>query len=501
MTTNTAPITGTWLIEHGWPEGPLIGQALRLAASLTANGIGPEDVRAELGRVLSDPAAVAAGEATFDLAQALLAVVREREAAARLRAAPRIVGQPGPSGEIVVRERPLPAPIWGRELIDDGAVRQLHDAMRLPVTAAGALMPDAHVGYGVPIGAVVALDGAVAPYMVGVDIACRMMLTVYPEDALGLLGARRDALRTAMRAESRFGIGASFRKGERRAHAVLDDPDWAATQQLAGLRDKAWAQLGTSGTGNHFVDAGRLTVDAAGADALGIAEGAYFALLTHSGSRGVGAQIANKYSKLARETTPLPRELQNLAWLDLESELGQAYWTSMELAGRFASACHHVLHDALEGALGLERVAAVENHHNFAWKEDVEVDGETRELVVHRKGATPAHRGELGVIPGSQGHPTYVVRGLGAAEAIHSASHGAGRRMGRRQATREISRAERADWLAERGVELLDGGLDEAPQAYKDIDEVLALQRDLAEPVARFDPAVVLMASDGTSEG
>ena len=494
--TNTAPLTGAELIEHGWPEGPLIGQALRLAASLTAAGVSADDVRALLAQVHADPVATLAGQPAFELAQNLVAF-------RRLRDAPRVVGQPGPTGEVVVRDEPLAAPVWGEELIDAGAIRQLRDAMRLPVTAAGALMPDAHIGYGVPIGAVVALDGAVAPYMVGVDIACRMMLTVYPADALAFLDERRDALRTAMRAESRFGIGASFRPGERREHAVLDDPDWSATRQLADLQSKAWAQLGTSGTGNHFVDAGRLTVDAAGAEALGVAEGEYFALLTHSGSRGVGAQIASRFSKLAREATPLPRELRNLAWLELASDLGEAYWTSMELAGRFASACHHVLHDALGAALGLERVAAVENHHNFAWKEAVQLPGESeaRELVVHRKGATPAHAGVLGVVPGSQGHPSYVVRGLGAPAALHSASHGAGRQMGRKQAIRELSAEQRNAWLAERGVELLAGGLDEAPQAYKDIDEVLALQGDLAEPVARFDPAVVLMASDGKSEG
>ena len=494
MTTTTAPVTATELMEHGWPQGPLIGQALRLSASLAADGAAPDAVRTLLAQVFADPVATLAGEPAFDLAQDLAA-------RRRLRDAPRVVGEPGADGEIVVRDRPLDAPIWGRELIDDGAVHQLNDAMRLPVTAAGALMPDAHIGYGVPIGAVVALDGAVAPYMVGVDIACRMMLTVYPADALDYLGPRRDALRTAMRGESRFGIGANFQKPERREHAVLDDPDWAATQQLAGLKSKAWAQLGTSGTGNHFVDAGRLTVDDTGADALGVAPGEYFAILTHSGSRGVGAQIANKYSKLARQATPLPRELQNLAWLDLDSDLGQAYWTSMELAGRFASACHHVLHDALGAALGIECAASVENHHNFAWREEVEVGGETRELVVHRKGATPAHAGVLGVVPGSQGHPTYVVRGLGSAASLNSASHGAGRQMGRRQALREIEPEARRAWLAERGVELLAGGLDEAPQAYKDIDAVLALQQDLAAPVARFDPAVVLMAADGKSEG
>ena len=477
-------INGTTLIERGWPAGPLIGQALALVSTLTASGLDESAVLAALARIHDDPQSITAGEAGYDLAQALVAH----------RHVP-----PAPE----VRAEPLAAPVWGRELIDAKAIGQMNDAMRLPVTVAGALMPDAHVGYGIPIGGVVALENAVAPYMVGVDIACRMMLSVYPAGALAYLDEepRRQRLRTAMREESRFGIGARFKPGARRSHAVLDDPDWDETTLLKSLHDKAYAQLGTSGTGNHFVDAGRIEVGARGAAALGMEPGTYFALLTHSGSRGVGATIADRYSKLARTETPLPRELQALAWLGLDSELGQEYWTSMNLAGRFASACHHTLHEALGAALGLQPLATVENHHNFAWKETHVIDGAPREVVVHRKGATPAGEGVLGVIPGSQGHPSYVVRGLGSADSLHSASHGAGRQMSRTQAIRTIPRDERDEWLAEQGVELLAGGMDEAPQAYKNIDEVLALQQDLAEPVAAFHPAVVLMASDGKSEG
>ena len=477
-------INGTILLERGWPSGPLIGQALALATSLTASGLSEADALATLARIHDDPASVLAGQPGFELAEALVVSRRQPE-------------------RPEIRETPLDVPIWGRELIDTAAIRQMHDAMRLPVTVAGALMPDAHVGYGVPIGGVVALENAVAPYMVGVDIACRMMLSVYPERALRYLDKprKRDRLKRAMQEESRFGIGARFLPGARRQHDVLDDPAWSATRFLSGLKDKAHVQLGTSGTGNHFVDAGRLDVDAAGAAALGIDEGTYFALLTHSGSRGVGATIANRYSKLAREETPLPRQLQALAWLGLDTELGQEYWTSMNLAGRYASACHHTLHDALADALGLEPVATVENHHNFAWIETHQIDGEDRDVVVHRKGATPAGEGVLGVIPGSQGHPSYVVRGLGASASLASASHGAGRQMGRKQAIRSIPKVKRDTWLRERGVELLAGGMDEAPQAYKDIDEVLALQSDLAEPIAAFQPEVVLMASDGKSEG
>ncbi|MGI9174550.1 MAG: RtcB family protein, partial [Rhodothermales bacterium] len=159
--------------------------------------------------------------------------------------------------------------------------------------------------------------------------------------------------------------------------------------------------------------------------------------------------------------------------------------------------CHHEIHKALAKELGLERVADVENHHNFAWKET----WQGRDVIVHRKGATPAQAGVLGVIPGSQGHNSYVVRGLGEAASLNSASHGAGRQMSRKQALQTIPKADRNAWLAERGIELLAGGMDEAPQAYKNINEVLALQTDLIEPVATFQPEVVLMAGDGRSEG
>ena len=262
-------INGTTLIEQGWPEGPLIGDALALARELRGKGLDETDVQAALDRVLTNPESVAAGEAGYDLAQAVLAE--------RKRAIP-------PD----VRDEPLEAPIWGRELIDPQAIRQLENAMRLPVTVAGALMPDAHVGYGIPIGGVVALENAVAPYMVGVDIACRMMLSVYPGEATSYLenASRRDKLRKTLRRETRFGIGAKFGPRERRDHDVLDDADWNATPLLRNLKDKAHAQLGTSGTGNHFVDVGRLRVEGAGAEALGVEPGTYLGIPLALGQPG-----------------------------------------------------------------------------------------------------------------------------------------------------------------------------------------------------------------------
>jgi tRNA-splicing ligase RtcB len=355
-------------------------------------------------------------------------------------------------------------------------------------------MPDAHVGYGLPIGGVLATDGAVIPYAVGVDIACRMRLSVYPVSPIVLGQSPRRFQQTLL---DRTYFGAGVNNPERPEHEVLDDPAWRDMPLLRGLQHAAARQIGTSGTGNHFVEWGALQVLEYD-DRLGLHPGDYLALLSHSGSRGVGFKIANTYSRLAMETHPkLDDSVRHLAWLTLDSEAGQEYWHAMELAGRFASANHAVIHHAVAEAAGLDEVTAVENHHNFAWKETItDAAGNTREVVVHRKGATPAGRGVLGVIPGSMGDPGYVVRGRGEARALASASHGAGRAMGRRQALQRISREERDRYLAERGVKLLGGGIDESPQAYKQIETVLAAQTELVDVIARFTPRIVRMASE-----
>jgi tRNA-splicing ligase RtcB len=162
----------------------------------------------------------------------------------------------------------------------------------------------------------------------------------------------------------------------------------------------------------------------------------------------------------------------------------------MELMGRYAAANHELIHHHLLAALGAESTATVENHHNFAWREE----HQGRQLIVHRKGATPAAAEELGVIPGSMAAPGWVVRGLGEAASLRSASHGAGRAMSRAEAKRRLRRGEVEECLRARGVEVMGADLDEAPQAYKDIDLVMAAQSDLVRPVARFDPVLVRMA-------
>ena len=363
----------------------------------------------------------------------------------------------------------------------------MRNACELPVAVRGALMPDAHVGYGLPIGGVLATENAVIPYAVGVDIACRVKITVF-DLPVTALETDVDRLKSAIARETQFGVGASFK--QRRDHPVMD-MDWQVSPITRQNRDKAWAQLGTSGSGNHFVEFGEFTVDA---PALGLEPGTYLALLSHSGSRGTGAAVADHYSKVARAARPeLPQPLQHLAWLGLDTEAGAEYWAAMSLMGEYAKANHDCIHDGITRALGAQVRFRHENHHNFAWKEVH--DG--REVVVHRKGATPAGVGVLGIIPGSMASPTYVVEGRGNPASLDSSSHGAGRRMSRTKAFKTLDdQAERAQ-VRGKGVTVMSASLDEMPAVYKDIDEVMRAQADLVRPLARFFPRLVKMAPAG----
>ncbi len=375
---------------------------------------------------------------------------------------------------------------WGDDL-EPSAVQQLVDACTLPVAVRGALMPDAHPGYGLPIGGVLATRNAVIPYAVGVDIACRVKMTVL-DLPLAMLGAGAERLREAIRKETRFGVGSEFES--RRDHPVLER-DWSVSPITRKLRDKAWAQLGTSGSGNHFVEFGVFRV---AHGELKLPDGEYLALLSHSGSRGTGAEVAGHYSRLAKARHPeLPPRLKNLAWLDLDSHEGQEYWQAMELMGQYAGANHACIHRHLARHLGATVLLDLENHHNFAWKE--RHDGE--DLIVHRKGATPAGQGVLGIIPGSMASTTYVARGRGSTASLNSAAHGAGRVMSRTEAKKRFAWPDVRKVLEERGVTLISAGLDEVPMVYKDIDRVMAAQADLVEPVATFEPRLVKMAPPG----
>jgi tRNA-splicing ligase RtcB len=386
---------------------------------------------------------------------------------------------------------------WGDAGIDEGAQRQMREACSIPIAVAGALMPDAHVGYGLPIGGVLATRNAVVPYAVGVDIACRMKLSVLDLPAADLaiekMGDAKIAERydSALEKGTRFGVGGEYKRPLE--HAVMDR-DWTITRITRENKDKAHRQLGTSGSGNHFVEFGVLSLPVDDAD-LGLKAGEYVALLSHSGSRGSGAAVCSVYSNIARSKLPKKHESAGrLAWLELDTEEGREYWEAMNLMGDYAAANHDCIHRQVSKLLGAEIIAGVENHHNFAWKETH--GGE--ELIVHRKGATPAEAGQLGVIPGSMADPAFVVRGKGNAASLNSASHGAGRAMSRTAAKEKYTwKAVQRD-LAKRGVRVLSAGADEVPGVYKNILDVMREQHDLVDVVARFDPKVVKMCGDGS---
>ena len=468
-------ITGKILKYRNWPDR-LIRFAKHAAEQLEAEGLERETILDQLDTARTQPHQHLNHPVLGELAREYL---RQNPIS-------------GSEANENLRERPLQYRVWGQEHIDPGAIAQMDSAMRLPVSVAGALMPDAHVGYGLPIGGVLATHETVIPFAVGVDIACRMRLSVY-DVSPHILGQKPGQFEKALLDQTRFGMGAKWEQNKRPDHPVLTDPDWEATPLVRSLKNKAYEQLGTSGTGNHFVEWGVLKLREEDGQ-LGLKPGDYLALLSHSGSRGVGFKIADHYSKLAQELHPsLDKSVRHLAWLDLDREAGQAYWLSMELAGRFASANHYVIHHRVAAAAGLKEIAHVENHHNFAWHESL-ADGS--DVVVHRKGATPAGSGVLGLVPGSMGDAGYLVRGKGAMDALQSASHGAGRAMSRKAALNSITKTQRDAYLRERGITLLGGGLDEAPQAYKSVEAIIAAQDDLVDVLGRFTPKIVRMADE-----
>lgn len=379
----------------------------------------------------------------------------------------------------------VPFTIFGENEIDEQAKFQLYDSLKLPISMAGALMPDAHSGYGLPIGGVLATDNAVIPYGVGVDIGCRMSLSIFDLPASFLKG-KDHQLQAILKDNTKFGMSETH--AVKADHEVFYKSEFQDIPLLKSLLPKAYKQLGSSGGGNHFVEFGVVKIDNS-LNEWKLEKGEYFAVLSHSGSRGLGANIAKHYTYLATKQCPLPKNVQHLAWLDLNTHDGQEYWLAMNLAGEYAKACHDDIHRRIAKALGKRIVVNIENHHNFAWKEMVN----GKECIVHRKGATPAGEGQLGIIPGSMTAPGYIVRGKGNAESLNSASHGAGRLFSRAKCKSTFTQSEIKKVLQANDVTLIGGNIDEAPMAYKDITKVMANQTELVEILGTFTPKIVRM--------
>ena len=403
------------LLALGYKEDKILGIALQAASTF---GDIPKDQSIALMKKVKDyPESFLDDELLKPLATAIIES-----------------NTPDPNAAIPLRNESDSYAVYGADYIEEGARKQMDVAMKLPVTVAGALMPDAHQGYGLPIGGVLATRNAIIPYAVGVDIGCRMALTVFDIPGSHLIDNSAQYKRELV-AHTKFGAGAGFHGQYKSDHAVLDSKDFNIAPFISQLHDKAYSQLGSSGGGNHFVEWGIITF-AKRDEVLNIDAGEYLALLSHSGSRGFGATIAGHYTKLAKQLCKLPQEAVNLAYLSMDSAEGQEYWHAMNLAGDYASACHEIIHRKLVKAIGGNVLARVENHHNFAWKEQ----WQDEEVLVHRKGATPAGKGVMGIIPGSMTASGFLVRGRGVTASINSASHGAGRQMSRTAAVKNISK-------------------------------------------------------------
>lgn len=393
----------------------------------------------------------------------------------------------------------VPVKSWC-DAVEEGALKQAANLASHPVVVGHvALMPDCHVGFGMPIGGVIACDGAVIPNAVGVDIGCGMcaVQTDVPAAELNPERIRRilDGVKRAVpvgegQAHSRPQAWEGLDARTRNRPGGVDGPGW----------ELAYRNLGTLGGGNHFIEL------QAGDDGL-------LWLMIHSGSRNLGYRIAEYYHKLAlrrneQDRVPLPD--RQLAFLRADSAEGQAYIRDMNFALEYARENRRRLmaafrREVAEHLPGVRFQRDVNIHHNYAALE--EHGG--REVWVHRKGATSARAGETGIIPGSMGTPSCIVVGLGNPESFQSCSHGAGRVMGRQEACRSLSKeaCDRAmagivfdGWRPLRGRfgkgKARGGGalydLEEAPFAYKDIEAVIAAQEDLVRVVVRLRPLGVV---------
>jgi tRNA-splicing ligase RtcB (3'-phosphate/5'-hydroxy nucleic acid ligase) len=365
---------------------------------------------------------------------------------------------------------------------ESGVIDQINTAASLLVFVKGALMPDAHLGYSLPIGGVVDLEEAISPAFVGYDIACRMCFTAFDLPRADLLRDREEYAQV-LRDCTSFGLGAE-RAGDRSVHPVMDDPRWNAGTAIRGLKSLAARQLGTSGTGNHFADL--VTVMRIGDEGADYTVG----LMTHSGSRGAGYKFAQHYMRLA-DAARAPSIPKGYGYLSLDGtpRAYHEYIQGMQLMGDYAAANHQVIHHQFTSASGLQVVDRIENHHNYAWK--------VGDLWRHRKGATPADLGARGVIPGSSGTPSFLVRGLGNPESLMSAAHGAGRTMSRTRAKKEFD----ATRFQERMRDILYIGVDkdESYLAYKDINAVMHAQSECVQPTHIMHPVVVIMGGKSSA--
>jgi len=353
---------------------------------------------------------------------------------------------------------------------EESTIAQMRNCMAVGNAVAGVICADGHLGYAQPVGGVVAYEGQISISGVGFDIACGNMavrLDVPYETIQDRAGPILCDITTAIS----FGVGRT--NAERVDHPVMDDGDaWKAAAR-EDYRQKAAAQLGTVGSGNHYVD---LMRDEDGWVWIGV----------HFGSRGLGHTSATQYIKAAggKDGINVPP-----AVVDAASEIGARYLAAMELAGRYAYAGREWVVERVRRIIGGNVTDTVHNHHNFAWLENG--------LWVVRKGATPAFPGQRGFVGGSMGDDAVILEGVDSPEArasLYSTVHGAGRLFGRKEAKRRFARAEMDVWLERRGVILVGADLDESPMAYRRLPDVLACHAASIRVLHTLRPFAVAMA-------
>jgi tRNA-splicing ligase RtcB len=360
---------------------------------------------------------------------------------------------------------------------DAATLAQMRSCMAVGDVVGGVICADGHLGYAQPVGGVIAYEKQISISGVGFDIGCGNMAVRLDTPFKAIEDRVGPIIKDVSRAIS-FGIGRTNQ--DRAEHNLFDDEEAWRESDMEAYRQKAISQLGTVGSGNHYVD---LMRDEDGFVWIGV----------HFGSRGLGHTSATRYLKMAggKDGMNVPP-----AVIDEDSEIGRRYIAAMELAGRYAYAGREWVVERVRGIIGGAVTDLVHNHHNYAWRETH--DG--RDLWVVRKGATPAFPGQRGFVGGSMGDDAVIIEGIDSPQArasLYSTVHGAGRLFGRKEAKRRFARSEMDQWLKRRGVVLVGGDLDESPMAYRRLPEVIAQHAGTVRVLHQLRPFAVAMAGEG----
>lgn len=388
----------------------------------------------------------------------------------------------------VITTESKPIKMWLDE-IEEGALQQAKNLANLPfVFKHVAIMPDSHQGYGMPIGGVLATKGVVIPNAVGVDIGCGMCAM-----KTSLLSADKDVLKRIMgNIREAIPVGFDHHKEAQDEDFMPEGFECDCNNIIHREYDNALHQLGTLGGGNHFIE-------------IQMGSDHHIWVMIHSGSRNLGKKVADHYNKIAitmndRWFSSVPKG-HELAFLPIESDEAKSYFNEMNYCVEFALANRRLMMDRVMECftkevpsivfLGFKGETITNIAHNYArWENHF-----GQNVIIHRKGATSACDGEVGIVPGSQGSKSYIVRGLGNPESFMSCSHGAGRKMGRKEAQRTLSLGDEIKRMDDLGI--IHGiknqaDLDEAAGAYKDIDVVMNNQKDLVEILVELKPLAVI---------